>query len=172
VYVDLDPMVAAQGNALLGDPSATLIQADLRDPDALLAHPRVLALIDFSQPVGLLMTAVLQFVADEDDPWGLLARYVSALCPDSYLALSHITQDKLPPRAVATGVQVYQQATESAHPRTRAEIERFFDGLELVPPYEGAGPELTNVGLWGSEDPLTADSDGSQAFWCGVARRP
>ncbi|HUZ52804.1 MAG TPA: SAM-dependent methyltransferase [Streptosporangiaceae bacterium] len=172
VYVDSDPMVLVLAKELLTDDGATaVIQADLRKPDVVLNHPQLRALIDFGEPVGLLMTAVLQFVADESDPWGLVASYVAALCPGSYLALSHITRDKLPPRLVETGVQVYQRATENAHPRTKAEIERFFTGLELVPPYQGAGPIITNVGLWGSEDPDSADSDGSRAFYCGVARR-
>lgn len=71
-----------------------------------------------------------------------------------------------------TGVEIYGRATESAHPRTRAEIGRFFDGLELVPPYDGAEPMITNVGMWGAEDPAAADSDGSRVLYCGVARRP
>ncbi len=172
VYVDNDPMVGLLAAELLTDDGATAVMvADLRDPEALLGNAQMKAHIDFSEPVGLLMTAVLQFVADEDDPWGLVADYVSALCPGSYLALSHITGDKLPPRLVRTGVQVYQRATASAFPRTKAEIERFFTGLELVPPFAGAGPELTNVGLWGSEDPSLADTDGSRAFYCAVARR-
>ncbi|HEX9033083.1 MAG TPA: SAM-dependent methyltransferase [Streptosporangiaceae bacterium] len=173
VYIDSDPMVSVLASELLTDNGTTaVIQADLRDPDDVLSRPELRALIDFGRPVGLLMTAVLQFIDDSSDPWGLAARYVGALCPGSYLALSHITRDKLPPVAVATGVQVYQSATESAHPRTLAEITRFFDGLELVPPYPGAGPALTNVGMWGSESPEEADSDGSRAFYCGVARRP
>jgi hypothetical protein len=173
VYIDSDPMVLLMTEELLADDGTTaVIQADLRDPAAVLGHPGLAALIDFSQPVGLLMTAVLHFVADESDPWGLVGHYVSPLSSGSYLALSHITRDKLPPRLVQTGVRVYQQATERAHPRTKAEIERFFDGLELVPPYEGADPTVTNVGLWGSEDPALADSDGSRAFYCGVARKP
>lgn len=172
-HIDNDPMVLVLARELLTDDGATaVIQADLRQPAAVLDDSRLRALITFDEPVGLLMTAVLQFVADESDPWGLVATYVAALCPGSYLALSHITRDKLPPRLVETGVQVYRRATESAHPRTKAEIERFFDGLEVVPPFAGAGPIITNVGLWGSEDPERADSDGSRAFYCGVARRP
>jgi hypothetical protein len=173
VYVDNDPMVEVLAAELLtGDGATAVILADLREPDAVLGNPRLKAQIDFGEPVGLLMTAVLQFVADEDDPWGLVARYVAALCPGSYLALSHITGDRLPPRLVRAGVQVYQRATASAFPRTKAEIARFFTGLDLVPPYAGAKPELTNAGLWGSEDPASADTDGSRAFYCGVGRRP
>jgi len=173
VYVDLDPMVLTYARDLLTDDGTTaVVRADLRDPDSVLTDPDVLRLIDFSQPVGLLMTAVLQFVADASDPWGLVARYVQAVVPGSYLALSHITGDKMPAQSVQTGVQVYEAATERAHPRTKAEIARFFTGLELVPPYPGAEPGLANVGQWGAEDPAAANSDGAQAFYCGVARKP
>lgn len=173
VYVDNDPMVLATAQELLtGDGTTAVIQADLRDPDALLGNPDLRRLINFDQSVGLLMTAVVQFVKDSDDPWRLVGRYVGALAQGSCLALSHITADKMPPRSIATGVRIYTRATESAYPRTRAEIERFFDGLEIVPPYPGASPALCHVGVWGSEDPESADSDGSRVFWCAVARKP
>jgi hypothetical protein len=173
VYVDHDPMVlAAAADLLAADGTTTVIQADLRDPASLLGHPALLALIDFSEPVGLLMTAVLQFIADSSDPWGLVSQYTSALAPESYLALSHITGDGLPPVATQTGIDVYANATERAYPRPLAAIERFFDGLELVPPYAGAGRVVTHVGLWGAEDLAAADSDGSRALYCGLARRP
>jgi hypothetical protein len=56
--------------------------------------------------------------------------------------------------------------------RPRAEVERLFDRLELVPPYDGAEPAVTYAGLWGAEDVGAADSDGSRGYYCGVARRP
>ncbi len=172
-YVDNDPMVQVLARELLTDDGTTaVIQADLRDTDALLSHPDLRRLIDFDQPVGILMTAVLQFVPDDADPWAVVSRYVSAIAPDSYVAISHITGDKVPPRSIATGVRIYANASESAHPRTRADIERFFTGLEIVPPYQGASPTVCHVGVWGSEDPDSADSDGSRVFWCAVARRP
>ena len=63
------------------------------------------------------------------------------------------------------------EAAENAYPVSRAAARRFFDGLELMPPYKGADPAVTYVGLWGAEDPTAADSEGSRGFQCGVARR-
>jgi S-adenosyl methyltransferase len=173
VYVDNDPMVLAHARSLLvGAVGAAFIQADLREPDSVLADPELQALIDFSEPVGLLMTGVMYFVSDASDPWGIVARFVSALPSGSYLALSHLTADSKPPRAVQEGQDIYARATENLYFRPRAEVARFFSGLELVPPYPGAEPVISYVGQWGAEDPLLADGDDSRWLYCGVARRP
>lgn len=173
VYADIDPMVAPHAASLLGEDGGTaVITADLRDPDAVLSHPDLRALIDFTEPAGLLMTAVLHFVAPEDNPHGLVRRYLNALAPGSYLALSHATADQIPPRAVRAGTSEYTRASGSIFPRPRSQVERFFEGLELVPPYQGGGPAVCYVGEWGAEDPQLADSDGSRVLYCGVARLP
>jgi hypothetical protein len=172
VYVDNDPMVVAYAGELLSDDGTTaVINADLRDVDAVLNDPALRSLIDFARPVGLLITAVLHFVADDADPWDLVARYVAALAPDSYLAVSHITYEGLPPRLVEEGVNVYAQA-QGVYPRSREQIERFFAGLPVVPPYPGAEPAITHIGVWGAEDPELADSDGAHWWYGGVAHRP
>jgi hypothetical protein len=172
-YIDNDPMVAARGHALLAaDGTTALITADVRDPDVLLGHRKLRAIIDPAQPTGVLLTSVMHFVADESDPWGLVARYMAAMAPGSFLALSHGTYEKMPPQMVKAGTDHYANATERLYVRSKAEIERFFDGMDLVPPYEGAQPGLTYVGLWGAEDLEAADSEGSRALYCGVARRP
>jgi hypothetical protein len=173
VYVDNDPMVAAYSAPLLAaDGRTTLITADLRDPGSVLEHPELRRLIDFTEPVGVLMTAVLHFVADSSDPWGLVRQFMAATAPGSYLAVSQVTSDGMPPRATAVTHELYAQATSDLYPRPRAEFTRFFDGLELVPPYPGAEAAVTYVGLWGAEDPAAADTDGSRVWYCGVARRP
>ena len=173
VYVDVDPMVAAYSAPLLSEDGSTiLVTADMRDPDSVLEHPELRRLIDFSKPVGMLMTAVVHFVADGSDPWALVRRYMAATAPGSYLALSHLTYDSLPARATVAGQEVYQRATSNIYARTREEVTRFFDGLELVPAQPGGEPAITFPGLWGAEDLEAADSDGSRAFYCGVARRP
>ena len=172
VYVDNDPMVEVYTRAAIDGGTVTAIRGDLRDPDSILGNESVRALIDPGEPTGLLMTAVLMFVADSADPWGLVSRYVRAMAPGSYLSLSHLTDDAKPPLAVAGFRQVFDSATEHMNFRSRADIARFFDGLELVSPYDGARAGLTYTGVWGAEDPVLADSDGSRWLYCGVARIP
>jgi hypothetical protein len=94
------------------------------------------------------------------------------VAPGSYLALSHGTDDKIPPSMLEAGRQAGAKVTEKAHLRSKADVERFFDGLELVPPYPGADPVVTYAGLWGAEDIELADTEGSRGIYCGVARRP
>jgi hypothetical protein len=172
VYVDNDPMVAAHAGALLAaDGTTAVILADLREFEALLSHPDLLRLIDFAEPVGVLMTDVMHFMPDDEDPWGLVARYMAAVPPGSYLALSHGTNENLPPIQTQATADAMAKATAHVYPRPRADVERFFEGLELVPPYENAKPAITYAGLWGAEDVDAADTDGSRGFYCGVARR-
>jgi hypothetical protein len=169
VYVDHDPMVIAYGQQLLGaDEGAAVILGDVREPEAVLGDPRLRSLIDFTQPAALLITAVLHFVSDDSDPPGLIASYMQALAPGSYLALSQATADHKPPQSV----QGVAAAYGGGFPRSKDEVRKLFDGLELVPPYAGAEPDVTWVGLWGAEDPVLADSEGSRWLYCGVARRP
>jgi hypothetical protein len=173
VYVDNDPVVLAHSAELLaGSRTATLIQADLRDPDEVLGHPALRELIDFSQPTGLLMTWVLHFVSDASDPWRLVRRYLDAVAPGSYLALSHVTSHGVPPRTIDLIQEIYRSATENIYFRPKADIARFFNGLRIVSPYEGAEPAVAHVGLWGCEDPDAADDEGSHWSYCAVARRP
>jgi hypothetical protein len=173
VYVDNDPMVAEQGGRLLAEDRTTrVIRADLREPETILDHPGVAELIDFRAPTGLLLTAVLMFVSDSSDPWGKVARYVRAVAPGSYLALSHMTDDYKPPVTAERFRSVFDNATERLYFRSKAAISRFFDGLEMVPPYDGAEPAICYTGVWGAEDPVLADTDGQRWLYCGVARKP
>jgi S-adenosyl methyltransferase len=173
VYVDNDPMVELHSQAILETSgTVSVLCADLRDPEAILGHPAVRSLLDSAEPTGLLMTGVMMFVADSSDPWGLVSRYVRAMGPDSYLSLSHLTDDAKPPAAVEAFRRVFDAATEHLYFRSKDGVARFFDGLEIVPPYAEAEPELTYSGLWGAEDVALADSDGSRWLYCAVARVP
>jgi S-adenosyl methyltransferase len=173
VYVDNDPMVALHSQGIVDESEGVnVLCADLREPDSILGHPAVRELIDPAEPTGLLMTAVLMFVADSDDPWALVARYLGATRSGSYLSLSHLTDDAKPPVAVDGFRRVFDHATEQMHFRSKGQVVRFFDGLEVIPPYEGAAPAITYSGLWGAEDVELADSDGSRWLYCAVARKP
>jgi hypothetical protein len=174
VYVDSDPLVEdAYAGQLDGHGDRVgVLCADPRDPDAILEHPRVRALIDPGQPVGLLMTRLLNFVEDEPGPRDLLDRYVRHAAPGSYLALSQITDEAKPPMAVEGVRSGLSSGAEHLHFRKKREVARLFEGLELVPPYAGSGPEIAYCGIWGAEDVRLADSEGSRWIYCGVARIP
>jgi hypothetical protein len=173
IYVDNDPMVELHSqDILVGEESIAAIAGDLRDPDSILSHPTTRDLIDFSQPVGLLLTGVMMFVSDESRPHDLVRQYLDAIPAGSYLSLSHLTDDQKPPARAAAFRAAFDTATEHLYFRSKAEVAQFFDGLELVAPYRGAEPGLTFTGVWGAEDVAAADTDGSRWLYCGVARKP
>jgi S-adenosyl methyltransferase len=141
-YVDNDPIVHVHAHALLtGSGTTRIILADLRQPKAILADPQLTGLIDFDQPVGLLLVAILHFITEQENPGQIVATLRDALAPGSYLALSHATAD-LRPAAAMQAAAVYDQATSTVTPRTHAQIEAFFDGWELLE------PGLVQVPLW------------------------
>jgi hypothetical protein len=179
VYVDIDPLVdlhtaaiTYSGDFLDSAGQVSVLCADLREPDSILDDPAVREVIDPAEPTGLLMTAVMMFVADSSDPWGLVSQYARTAGPGGYLSLSHLTDDAKPPSAVEGFRRVFDEATEHMHFRSKEAIARFFDGLEVVPPYGGGVPAITYSGLWGAEDVELADSDGSRWLYCAVARIP
>jgi S-adenosyl methyltransferase len=144
VYVDNDPMVFSHAGALMarGD-STTAVGADLRDVDAVLGKAG--ALLDFTQPVALLFVASLHHIEDEDDPSGIVARYLAALAPGSYLVLSHGT-DEFAREVLRQGSAETKERGGIFVPRPREAIERMFNGLELL------DPGLVLVSYWRPED--------------------
>jgi hypothetical protein len=171
VYVDIDPLVLKHSQyQLAGDDRVRAVVADVRDVSKVLGDLEANQLIDFSQPVAILMTGLLHLIADDEDPAGLVARYMAAAVPGSYLALSHMTADQKPPLA-AEAVRSVGRMTGGWHPRSKDEFRAMFGDLEIVPPYEGVGPDITWVGLWQCYDPALADSDGSRWLYCAVAKK-
>jgi O-methyltransferase involved in polyketide biosynthesis len=139
VYVDDDPVVCSHGQALLGQRDRVgFVLGDLRRPAEILRHPEVLAKLDFSQPVAVLCACVLHFVPDEENPHQLVAAYRDHLAPGSYLAITHgitaATPEDDPDGVVESVTNVYQNASAQMHVRPVKEIERFFDGLEIMEP--------------------------------------
>ena len=134
VYVDNDPIVHVHANALLtGAETTGIVLADLREPGAILANPTIGRLIDFSQPVAVLLIAILHFLTDDEDPAGVIATFRSFMPNGSYLAISHVTGD-FRPQAAADAAAVYDRATSAATLRRHAAISAFFDGFELEEP--------------------------------------
>jgi O-methyltransferase involved in polyketide biosynthesis len=166
VYVDNDPMVASHGRALLasGD-QVVMVLSDLRQPAAILAHPEVSGLLDLSQPVAVLCTSTLHFIADEAETGMILAAYRDQVASGSYLAISHAVQTEELAKEGREAEGVYRQASSQLHVRPQADVLRFFDGFELVE------PGLTWIAEWRPE-PGTAPIGRPRSILGGVGRKP
>jgi len=175
VYVDSDPMIVAHARHLLEERGEAehvrYLEADACDPDSILRHPQVTSFLDLDRPIGHMQVALWHFVGPENDPHALVRRYLDASVSGSYLALSHVTPEGLAPERVEKFLEVYAKATAQLQLRTVEEIGRFFDGLEYLPPYEGAEPGLSFVGVWGAR-PGARPHPVHTLGPCGVARKP
>ena len=141
-YVDIDPVVTCHAQGLLGkNPEVRAVLGDLRDPAGILGHPDLRAHVDLFQPAAILLVAVLHFVPDEE-AYRAVSFLKDAMAPGSYLVVSHGTSDNLGHDAAAQMQQVYGEANAPAAPRTEEGIDRFFDGLEMIP------PGLRDVASW------------------------
>jgi SAM-dependent methyltransferase len=136
MYADIDPVAVAHSRSILaGDGNAAVIQADLRNPEKILASPGVRGLLDLGEPVGLLLGAVLHFITDEEDPWRIVRSLRDALAPGSYLVVSHATTEDRPSELTAAYEEAYTRSVAARGTfRSRAGIGRFFDGLDLIEP--------------------------------------
>src|SRR5262249_48760907 len=120
--------------------------------------------LDFDQPIALMLLAVMHFISDGDDPHGIVARLVGALAPGSYLVLAHATSDLIPEKHLADAAK---GRFGPFWPRSREQIARFFDGLELLP------PGITSVAHWRADnEPQPRPTAAEAASYCAVARIP
>jgi SAM-dependent methyltransferase len=135
VYVDNDPIVLTHARALLtsGPQGSTdYLDADLRDPDTILREAA--RTLDFDQPIGLVLAAILHFV-ENDEAYDVVAQLVDALAPGSHLVVSHLTYD-LDPEDSRKVAKIYAAQGLTFVLRSKADILRFFteNGLELIEP--------------------------------------
>jgi hypothetical protein len=176
VYVDNDPIVLVHARALLTshpEGKTEYVAADLRDVESILKSTQLRETIDLNRPVGLLLIAILHFVGDDDDPWGIVERLLDALPSGSYLALSHLTGD-FRPEAWEQVVEVYRRQGVTMQVRPKPAIERFFTGLELVE------PGLQILPAWRPDPDQAAErpapdanpSDDQVSVYGAVARKP
>jgi hypothetical protein len=165
VYVDNDPSVSVHGQALLtGDDSTVVVPADVRSPDEVLALPSVAGFLDLAQPVGLILNAVIHHLNDAEDPHGIVARYREALAPGSYLQLTHFCDESAEARANS---EVLTRSLGRGQVRSRAEIVRFFDGLDLIP------PGVVFLPWWRPDGPVDSPPPaGSTLMLVGVGKKP
>ena len=164
VYVDNDPMVLTHARALLVGVTAptAYVDADVRDTGKVLAEAA--RLLDFSQPVAVMLISVLHLIPDEDDPYAIVTHLLDAVPSGSWLALSHPARDVHPQQVTEAASRFNQLARAKATLRTRAEILRFFDGLELLE------PGLVQVHQW--RPGLAAPGHNQEAAgYCGLARK-
>jgi O-methyltransferase involved in polyketide biosynthesis len=164
VYVDNDPMVLAHARALLTsapEGATTYVHADLRDTGTILG--RALATLDFTRPVAVMLSGVLHCIPDGDDPYAIVATLLAAVPSGSYLLLAHPASDVVTGAAPATG-QINARLSEPVTFRTRDQIARFLDGLDI------AEPGLVQPQDWRPEP--QAPPTGPLSVWCAVARKP
>jgi len=170
VYVDADPVAAAQGMERLAVAEHIgVIMADLRDPAGVLGHPVLRTVLDLTRPVAVLMSSVLHFLADRDDPGAVVEGYRRATVAGSYLALTHATDDYDPDRA-RRAEEVYRRASHQLRYRSWAEIGGMLGGYELVE------PGLVDMTHWRPEpgdgpDPLGGDV-ARYSGYAAVGRNP
>jgi hypothetical protein len=165
VYVDNDPIVLSHARALLAsseEGATAYIDADLREPDKIISNAELQGILDLSRPVGLMLAAILHFIPDEDDPYGIVARLVGALPEGSYLVMSHATNDFLAPEEAA---EIVAGRYGPFFARSEAEFARFFEGFELV------SPGIASVAEWRAEAEPQPRPTAAEAYtYCAVAR--
>jgi hypothetical protein len=162
-YVDIDPIVLAHGRELLAaDDRAAVIMADLRDPGSVLEHPQVNRLIDFDQPVGLMLLGVIHHLNDEEDPAGIVQSYLDAIPQGSYLFLTHFCATS-PEAALLEKALLTDLGTGRF--RTLEEITAYFDGLEPVE------PGVTYLPQWRPDEPVEPPLTVGQSLMAGGLAR-
>jgi SAM-dependent methyltransferase len=166
VYVDHDDVVVAHSRLMLADdPDAAIVQADLREPAKIIGDPETQQLLDFNQPIAVLLVAVLHFIPDDEQARRIVAELRDALAPGSYLVICHACRDERP--GLASSFENVYNSRAAAHLtiRTRDEIARLYEGFTFVE------PGLVWVSQWRPEPGDDIPEDPSK-YWglVGVAR--
>jgi hypothetical protein len=159
VYVDYDPVVASHARALLTshpEGRAEFVRADLREPESILSEAAVA--LDFGQPVAVVLTNILHFIPDADDPHLIVSRLMDPMPPGSFLVLVHGAND-IQAGTAAEGTRRYNEVSSAPIVfRSREQVTRFFDGLEMLDAGRGPG--------------RLGESGGAQLSYFGLGRKP
>jgi S-adenosyl methyltransferase len=166
VYVDHDPVVLAHARRMLHHtPNAAIINEDLLSPVGILGDPVLREMIDFTEPVAVLLLSILHFISDEADPAGLIAQLLAPFPAGSHVAISHATPDTIP--EVNDVERVFDEATEQAHVRSRTDIAKLVAGLDILEPGLAWPPE------WRPAPGDKVPANAAESYYCVVvARKP
>ncbi|MFJ5988108.1 SAM-dependent methyltransferase [Lentzea sp. NPDC092896] len=158
VYVDIDPVAVAHSRSILtSNGHVSVLQADVRDWASVLASDEVDKQLDFDEPVAVLMIALLHFVSDDEDPWGMIGGYRDHLAPGSFLALSHAGYEADEETDASRAARkIYNRDVTSTTFRDRSEFGRLFDGFALVE------PGVVRVPAWHPESPADIGESGGR----------
>ena len=169
VYVDIEPIAVAHSQAILQDvPNAVAIQGDARQPEAVITHPVVQQHLNWTQPIGVLLLALLHFVPDDAQAAHIVRVLREAMPSGSYLVITHAMDESFDESGRQGVEQVYQRSTSPFHFRTREQVAQLFDGFELVE------PGLVYMPQWRpeSEDDLFLDQPARSSGYAAVGRKP
>ena len=134
-YVDIDPVAVAHSKSILGSTAHTIaVQADARDPQAIIDHPEVRGVLDWDRPIAVLAMALLHFVPDDSEAASIVHVLRDALAAGSYVALTHATADAVDKDRAEEGERLYSRTSAQLHFRTRDQVAGLFDGFDFVEP--------------------------------------
>ncbi|GHB57365.1 SAM-dependent methyltransferase [Streptomyces phaeochromogenes] len=174
VYADNDPLVLKYAERLMRSTPqgrTTYIEADANDPESLLNAPELAEVLDVGRPVALSLNALMHFVTDAQDPYGIVGRLLDALPSGSALALSHCTPDFDPPTWEKV-TAIYTGAGTPVQFRSQKDVARFFDGLDLLDPGITVGhrwrPDAQDDNAATEQQP----TDAEVSLWTGVGVKP
>jgi hypothetical protein len=168
VYVDNDPIVLAHGRALLEENDDTcVVPADIRDTEEIFGHPEVRRLLDLNEPVAALFVSVLHCIPDHSDPAGLVHELVERLPTGSYLVLNQLVSEDPATREYVTDFMLRSTDGHWGRVRQAHEVERYFDGLEILE------PGLGEINDWRPDSELGPRQRTDEWYeFGGVARKP
>lgn len=169
VYTDNDPIVLVHARALMSSTKqgcTAYVNADLRDPDTILASEEFRETLDPSRPIGLMLIAVVHFIEDDDEALDVVRRIVDVLPSGSYMAAT-IATDDFAPEMLAEVRRTYHEHGETLRWRSRAQAARFFDGLELVE------PGIVQMHKWRPDGGIALNvPEADIAMYGAIARKP
>lgn len=168
VYVDIDPIAVAHSKEILVDNSnVDAFQADAAHIELILDHPVTKSIIDFRQPVAVLLISVLHYITDDKSARRVVEKIKSAIAPGSYVAIIHSTLEDYKPTSAEDADRLLKLASAARH-RSKAEVAQFFDGLELVEPGLVYSPRWRPE----SEDDPFFDEPWRAFGYGGIGRKP